>query len=116
MTSTLDILCYDDGCHLRRFARNAKRSQLTIAARKLASLNIVIDKMHFAGHIDAWCHANCNPYEVKELEKVCIILATFVCMLNMQISTYKVLFASPKLCDHPCIYVHTYVCVQRFNG
>lgn len=43
---------------------------MTPAASKLASLNIVIDKLHFKGHTDSWCHSNCNPYDVKELEEV----------------------------------------------
>ena len=43
---------------------------MTLAASKLASLNIVIDKLHFKGHTDSWCHSNCNPYDVKELEEV----------------------------------------------
>ena len=64
------IVCYDDGCHLRRYARNPIRSKLSIATTKLASLNIVIDKLHFTGHIDSWCHANCNPYEVDDLKQV----------------------------------------------
>jgi len=68
--ATIDILCYDDGCHLRRYARNCARSQVTQATSKLASLNIVIDKLHFKGHTDSWCHSNCNPYDVKELDEV----------------------------------------------
>ena len=55
---------------MRRYARNSTRSQVTLAASKLASLNIVIDKLHFKGHTDSWCHSNCNPYDVKELEEV----------------------------------------------
>ena len=71
------IVCYDDGCHLKWYARNPKRSNLSIAATKLASLDIVIDKLHFAGHTDSWCHANCNPYKVDELKKVKICM--YVC-------------------------------------
>ena len=64
MLYCIDILCYDDGCQLRCYARNSTRSQMTPAASKLASLNIVIDKLHFKGYTDSWCHSNCNPYDV----------------------------------------------------
>ena len=65
-----EVLCYDDGCHLRKYARNSVRSNLSKAAVKLSNIDIVIDKMHFTGHTDTWCKANCNPYSLKQLEKV----------------------------------------------
>ena len=74
------IVCYDDGCHLRRYARNPIRSSLSTAATKLASLSIVNDKLHFAGHTDSWCHANCNPYEVDDLKQVKAYINTQDCM------------------------------------
>lgn len=67
-----DIICYDDGCHLRKYCRNPVRTSLSEAAVKLAAINIVVDKLHFKGHIDPWCHANCNPYEVEDLKMVCM--------------------------------------------
>ena len=64
-------ICYD-GCHLRRYASNTARCDLTATARRLASLNIVVDRMHFKGHTDPWCHEHCDPNKLKELEKVSI--------------------------------------------
>lgn len=64
------FLCYDDACHLKRFATNPQRSTLTDVATVISGLNIVVDKMHFAGHIDPWCHANCNPHNFDELKEV----------------------------------------------
>lgn len=64
------ILCYDDGCHLRKYCRNPVRANLTTAATTMGKWNIVIDKMHFSGHTDAWCKENCNPNNVKELDEV----------------------------------------------
>ena len=51
------------------------------AATKLAAINIVFDKLHFAGHVDAWCHANCDPYNVEELKEVCTcsIQVKYIC-------------------------------------
>ena len=66
----VEFVCYDDGCHLRRYARNPCRSQITPCSAKLASIEIVIDKMHMAGHIDKWCHQFCDPRAFIELENV----------------------------------------------
>ena len=38
--------------------------------KKLATTEIVIDKMHMAGHIDRWCFDHCNPRSFKELDDV----------------------------------------------
>ena len=46
-----EFLCYDDGCHLRKYAYNECRRGLTTTTKKLASTEIVIDRMHFRGHI-----------------------------------------------------------------
>ena len=47
-----EYICYDDGCHLRKYARNPVQSQLTPSAVQLSQIEIVIDKMHMAGHVD----------------------------------------------------------------
>ena len=65
-----EYICYDDGCHLRKFCRNPIRRDLTPTTKKLASLPIMVDKMHIAGHVDAWCLENCDSRKVKELENV----------------------------------------------
>ena len=59
-----------DGCHLRKYSRNPVRAKLTDVATRMSRWNIVIDKMHFSGHSDPWCRENCNPNNVKELDKV----------------------------------------------
>ena len=67
-------MCYDDGCHLKKYAQKTRRASLTNAAMKLASLNIVIDQMHFKGHVDEWCKKNCNPYMTDGLKDVRIVV------------------------------------------
>lgn len=64
------FVCYDDGCHLRKFARNPSRSSLTATASRIANLEIVIDRMHFKGHVDSWCKQTCNPDNFIELNDV----------------------------------------------
>lgn len=65
-----ETICYDDGCHLKRYATNPTRSALTVTASRLAPMNFVIDRMHYKGHIDPWCHEHCNPQKLKDLENV----------------------------------------------
>ena len=43
---------------------------LSETAKKIAEKNIVVDKMHFRGHIDEWCSRNCNPNDFDELRGV----------------------------------------------
>ena len=66
----IETLCYDDGCHLKKYATNPSRSAMTPVATQLASLQIVVDRMHFKGHTDPWCHEHCDPNKVKDLHKV----------------------------------------------
>jgi len=67
MCCILEYICYDDGCHLRKFANNASRKDLTSATKKIANIQILVDKMHIKGHVDPWClHAR----KVEALNKV----------------------------------------------
>ena len=74
---SIEYLCYDDGCHLKRYAMNPKRANQTPTTTLISSMNIVIDKMHFRGHTDAWCKQNCDPYKFSDLTQVysCNLLA-----------------------------------------
>lgn len=65
-----EFICYDDGCHLRKYARKANRKDLTQVAQKLAVMEIVVDKLHMQGHTDGWCHRNCDPNLFSELNEV----------------------------------------------
>ena len=68
-------MCYDDGCHLKKYATNPKRANHTATAQKIASMNIVINKLHYKGHTDAWCKKHCDPYKFDDLKKVCASMA-----------------------------------------
>lgn len=57
-----NLLAYDDACHLKRFVSNPIRADKTEVSRLLASIRMVVDKMHFANHVDKWCRRNVNPY------------------------------------------------------
>lgn len=62
------ICCDDDGCRLCYFTTNSKRKTATPTA--MANTEIVIDKMHFQGHVDDWYKQTCNPYYCMQLETV----------------------------------------------
>ena len=68
--SIIKFICYDDGCHLRKYARNPLRQGLTPTATLLSSLEIVVDKMHIKGHVDPWCLRTCDARKFKALEQV----------------------------------------------
>ena len=38
----LEYICYDDGCHLRKFANNASHKDLTSATKKIANIQILV--------------------------------------------------------------------------
>lgn len=87
----IEYICYDDGCHLRLYATSAKRNSQTDTAFAIATKEIVIDKMHMAGHVDAWCKTTCDPQLYPDLEKV-------------QFDTYSVDYYIRQL------YIYMYTC------
>jgi hypothetical protein len=66
-----EFICYDDGCHLRKYARNDSRRAVTQVTKRLADIEIVVDKLHMKGHTDKWCQRNCDPTLFNELKQVC---------------------------------------------
>ena len=63
-------VCYDDGCHSKKYAMNPVRHNHTATATRIASTKIVIDKLHFKGYTDAWCKKNCDPNKCEGLNEV----------------------------------------------
>ena len=66
----LESICYDDACHLTKFAKNKEKAELMEQTRQLASVKMSVDKMHMKGHTDSWCKENCDPHKFPQLEKV----------------------------------------------
>ena len=66
----IEYICYDDACHLRKFATNPVRSDLTEQTKQLASVEMVVDKMHMKGHTDPWCKEHCDPAKFQALQTV----------------------------------------------
>ena len=42
----IGFICYDDACHLKRFARDPMRAGITDQGKQLDSVEMVVDKMH----------------------------------------------------------------------
>ena len=78
LSSITEYICYDDACHLMKFARNPVRADVTPQCKQLASVQMVVDKMHMRGHTDGWCKNNCDPANVPELKEVSPLLYTNV--------------------------------------
>ena len=64
------FICHDDRCHLKIYACNSEKKMITPTAKRISQMNIVVDKLHFKGHVDKWCHENCNPYNFHQLGNV----------------------------------------------
>jgi hypothetical protein len=106
-----EILCYDDGCHLRKFATNTIRSQLTETTHRLANLNIVIDKLHFSGHVDRWCQENCNPHNISDLEEV---KSTCILIKLMVLTTYNIILkVDTEICEQIFSWLSRYSRITR---
>ena len=75
------------------------RSELTRCTIQLSKIEIVIDKMHMAGHVDKWCHENCDPNLLTELDDVSRM-------------TY---YLSLKFNNIVLIQVDTEICEQYFS-
>ena len=66
----IGFICYDDACHLKKFARHPARATLTEQSKQLASVEMVVDRMHMKGHVDPWCKEHCDAAKIPELSKV----------------------------------------------
>ena len=58
-------LCYDD-----LFKKYALHKYVTTTTNWMSEMKIVVDKLHFRGHVDKWCHGNCNPHDFDALRTV----------------------------------------------
>ena len=82
----IEVLVYDDICHLVAFALNHIRLKRNTTTEYFNSLKFAIDKFHFKNHVDAYCHENYNPRKLSELDCV----NTVVCEhLFKDINSYK---------------------------
>ena len=82
-SSMLEMICYDDACHLKRYATNCIRSTFTETNKQLSTLNYVVDRMHFRGHVDSWCKKKLWPRQIG-LDEKCECMCMFripVCIL-----------------------------------
>ena len=79
----IEYICYDD---LRKYARNCKRKDISQTAQFLSQVEIVIDKMHMAEHVDKWCRDNCDPNKLSDLDKVKLVMSYHVLQCSLQVT------------------------------
>ena len=63
-----EFICYDDACHLKKYAQNSVRRNITQTAQKMAEMEMIVDCFHFKNHVDRWCKEHCNPYNSNDLK------------------------------------------------
>lgn len=63
----LEFICYDDGCHLRKFAQHPKRRDVSAVANRISKIEIVLDRFHYRNE---WCKKTCNPNQFEQLKGV----------------------------------------------
>ena len=78
----LGFICYDDACHLKKFARDPARASLTDQSKQLASVEMVVDRMHMIGHVDPWCKEHCDADKIPELAKVRCKYSSFYVLVH----------------------------------
>ncbi|XP_044181754.1 uncharacterized protein LOC114956987, partial [Acropora millepora] len=62
------VICYDDACHLKRFAQNPIRCSKTDIASRSCEMEILCDRFYFKNHVDGWCRTYCNPLKSETLK------------------------------------------------
>ena len=55
---------------LRNLGRIKKRANFNEVTKFMAGSGKHVDKFHFPNFVDSWCHANCNPQDVRHLDGV----------------------------------------------
>ena len=104
-----EFICYDDACHLRRFSRNSIQVDLTEHTKQLASVEMVVDKMHMKGHTDKWCKEHCDPAEFSALSKVTCF--NYFCILVQ----FTVDYCCVTVCRYRSVRTSILVAIQIYT-
>ena len=78
----------------------------------------MVDKMHIAGHVDAWCLDNCDSRKIKDLDEVYISSMYMYINIHIHVGTY--MYVHVQHCDYNhCTFillqVDTQICEQTFS-
>ena len=63
-----EFICYDDACHLKKYAQNSVCRSITRTTQKMAEMEIIVDRFYFKNHVDHWCKEHCNPFNSDDLK------------------------------------------------
>ena len=47
-----EFISYDDACHLKKYAQNSVRRNITRTAQKMAEMEMIVDRFHVKNHVD----------------------------------------------------------------
>ena len=65
-------------CHLKKFA-----STIQFNTKQLASVQMVVGKMHMKGHTDPWCKEHCDPFKFQALQKVSLTSQSLILLSTL---------------------------------
>ena len=68
-------IIYDDACHMKKYCVNPVQQKVTAVSKRLAKMDMVVDKLQFSNHVDLWCKGNYNPHDQNELREVSVCLS-----------------------------------------
>ena len=77
-----EFVCYDDACHLKKYAQNRMCRNITGTNQKMADTEMMIDRFHFKNHVDPWCKQPCNPYKSDDIKVSAITLVISFMSMN----------------------------------
>ena len=76
-----EFIWNDDACHLKKCAQNSVRRNITRIAKKMAEMEMIVDRFHFKNDVDRWCMEHCDPHNSDDLKVSAITLViSFVSM------------------------------------
>ena len=99
-----EFLVYDDGYHLRKFANNPVRNILTKIAQDITAMEIVVDKLHFKGHID--CRRNCTLTSLHGIMHMYIVYHVHVIIIYYSYFSRLLQKSGPFLGCHDMLTKH----------
>ena len=77
-----EFICYDDACHLKKYAKNSVRRNVTRTTQKMDEMEMIVHRFHFKNHVDRWCKGHCNPYNRDDLKVSAITLVISFVSIN----------------------------------
>ena len=79
---TTEFICYDDACHLKKYAQGSGCRNVTLTTQKMAKMEMIIDRFYFKNPVDLCCKDHCNTYNTDGLKVSAITLVISCLSIN----------------------------------